>query len=168
LVVLVAAWWAFFRLSVWALDSVVPRDLAYPQPVYVQTQVGTPLADVLDKLFIYGLVGVFGAFVLAVSTGQLKPRWTWSFANGAAALLLLLGLMTQFSLRYGMVPFQAAEDGRYPYLRGTFQYPLSTDLDPFILTEPKSYCQMQKTIDGMDEDETKFWFMKYAEVCPEQ
>ncbi len=38
----------------------------------------------------------------------------------------------------GLTPFKEADEGSYPYLRGSFNYPVSTDLDAFILTDPKS------------------------------
>jgi tetratricopeptide (TPR) repeat protein len=164
--VLLGAWWLCFRASVWLLgSSVVHRLSSLPPPVYLHTAVGTPMSAPLDALFGYGLVGVGGAFVIAVLTTRLAPRWTSIFGGGVAMLLLWSCLMLQLGLQQSSATFQPADQGRYRYLRGAFLYPLSSGQEPFILTDPTSYCGFQQTIESLDEPEIKRWFRQYAAPC---
>ncbi|MBI4699600.1 MAG: hypothetical protein HY744_00295, partial [Deltaproteobacteria bacterium] len=160
------AWWACFRLFVWwggkSLASPLPSLAA---PVYLFTGIGSPMSEPLWALFWYGLVAVAGAFVLAASSAGLRPRWTWAFANAAASLVLCACLTTQLYLRQGGAVFRPALQGRYPYLWGTVYYPLSEGQDPYLLTEPLSFCRFQETVERMDEAETRKWFRGYAEAC---
>ncbi len=163
---LVAAWWLFFRGAVWLFGSqVTGHPEALPGPVYRYTAIDSPMSNELDTLFIYGLIGVLGAFVLSVGMAQLKPRWTWAFANAAAVMVLCAGLMTQFYLRHGAPTFEPAAEGRYPYLKGALYYTLTANQDPFILTDPLGHCRFLETIKEMDEKSVQHWFGRYAEQC---
>jgi len=166
LVGLVGSWWLFFRGAVWLLGSritAVPEAL--PNPVYLHTALGSPMSQELDTLFLYGLVGVLGAFVLSVGAARLRPRWTWACANAAAVMVLCACLMTQFYLRYGLALVEPAASGRYPYLRGALYYTLTANQDPFILTDPLGHCRFQDSIKEMDEVPVQQWFGRYAELC---
>jgi tetratricopeptide (TPR) repeat protein len=166
LAALLAAWWLFFRGAVWLFGrSVTGYPEALPGPVYLYKGIDSPMSQELDTLFIYGLVGVLGAFVLSVGMAQLKPRWTWAFANAAAVMVLCTSLMTQFYLRYGTATFEPAAEGRYPHLKGALYYSLTANQDPFILTDPVGHCRFLETIKEMDEPQVQRWFSRYAEQC---
>lgn len=169
LLFVVVLWWLFFRVAVWGFGASASLEPAtFPAPVYLYSAVGSPMSDVLDTLFAYGLVGVVGAYLLAVGLSRYRPRWTWAVVTAAVTLLLFASLLTQFYLRHARVTFQPAAQGRYAHLRGTFYYSLTEDQDPFILTDPTAYCGFQKTIKDMDEPELQRWFKRYAEVCGPQ
>ena len=169
LVALLAAWWLFFRVSVsLAGDTVLSQPGIFPKPIYLNTAVGAPLSGILETLFWYGLVGVVGAFVMAVSTARFSRRWTWAVVNGTAALLLLSSLMSLFYLEHASQgAFKAAARRRLPHLRGDFYY-AKQDQDPFLLTDPLAYCEFQKTIDEMDEDQIKAFFRGFARACKDR
>ncbi|MBW2455085.1 MAG: tetratricopeptide repeat protein [Deltaproteobacteria bacterium] len=161
LVVLLGGWWLFFRGAVWLLGGgVTTFPKALPHPVYLHTAIDSPMSQQLDTLFLYGLVGVLGAFVLSVGAARLKPRWTWAFANAAAVMVLCASLMTQFFLRYGQALVEPAAEGRYPYLQGALYYSLTASQDPL------GHCRFQETIKEMDEPPVTKWFTRYADQCP--
>jgi len=166
---LAALWWLALRSSVLVLaDSLSAEGEPFASPVYFYTAVGSPKSQALEALFRYGLIGLGGAFAMAVVTARFRPRLTWTFVNAAASVLLFAALMTQFYLRHGSDDFRRAAEGRFPYLRGTVYYPLSEDQDPFILTEPTSYCGFQPKIQNMDESRVRKWFERYAAVCSQR
>ncbi len=167
LLALLGGWWLFFRGALWWLGSRVttfPEGL--PQPVYLHTAMGSPMSQQIDTLFLYGLVGVVGAFVLSVGAARLRPRWTWAFANAAAVMVLCASLMTQFYLRHGQALVGPAPEGRYPYLQGALYYSLTANQEPFMLTDPLAHCGFQQTIQEMDEPQVAKWFRRYADLCP--
>ncbi|MBW2527803.1 MAG: hypothetical protein JRI23_26720, partial [Deltaproteobacteria bacterium] len=169
LVVLVVLWWLFLRAAVAALGpSVRPTAGQFPSPIYWTIAPASPLSAAVDTLFLYGLVGVVGAYALALATARFDPRWTWAFANASTVLLLCACLMTQFALRHGSPVFRAAEQQRFPHLRGAYYYALTQDQDPFILTDPLAYCGFQRTIRDMDEPALQRWFARYAAACAER
>jgi tetratricopeptide (TPR) repeat protein len=168
---LVGLWWLCLRLGVWVLGKTISHQTdIFPQPVYLDTAFGSPMSGVLDPLFRYGLVGVLGVFVFAVSVAGLKRRYTRALLCGTVALVLFSSLMTLFYMEHGTkhVLFRPAQEGRYSYLRGGFYHGLADGQDPFILTAPRTYCRFQKTIDELDEVEVKQWFRRYARFCDER
>jgi tetratricopeptide (TPR) repeat protein len=165
---LAALWWVSFKLAVWiAAETALVRTGAPPGPIQLGTALASPLYEVLDTLFLYGLAGVACAFVIAVATARFRHRWTWLAINAAATLLVLSSLMTLFYLRNGAVPFKPAGRERYAYLRGSFYFG-TAEQEPFLLTDPMAYCKYSRIIDEMDEDELKRWFSRYARLCKER
>lgn len=166
LLLVVVLWWLSFRIAVASLgDSLAREPGQFPGPVYWYSQLGTPLSEVLDTLWVYGLAGLLGAYTLALVASRRRPRFTWAFASAAIALVLFAALMTQFGLRYGAPTFKKEQGARYPYLRGAYYYALTKDQDPFILTHPLRYCGFQATIEDMDEPVLQRWFERYADEC---
>lgn len=168
---LVGLWWLCLRLAVWILGKTISHQTdVFPQPVYLDTAFGSPMSGVLDPLFWYGLVGVLGVFVFAVSVAGLKQRYSRALLCGTVGLVLLSSLMTLFYMEHGTkhVLFRPAQEGRYPYLRGGFYRGLADGQDPFLLTAPLDYCRFQKTVDELDEAAVKQWFRRFARFCRER
>lgn len=163
---LLGSWWAFFRLAVWITGTTVGRKPGvFAEPLYLFTAPGSPLAGVLDTLFVYGLVGVGGVFVMTVATSRMRLRWTRASFNGLAALLLLSSLMALFYLQHASQGlFKQGPPGSYRYLRGDFYYAKQQQA-PFILTDPMAYCRFQQTIGELDEEQIKRWFRRHARLC---
>ena len=166
LVSLLGAWWIFFRLAVSVAGETVNRQPGiFPAPIYQFTAQDGPMSQILDTLFLYGLVGVAGVFVMAVSTARFSRPWTWAVLNAAAAQLLAGGLMSLFYLDHaGQGAFKAASQGRLSSLRGDFYY-AKQNQGPFLLTDPMAYCKFQKTLHEMDEEHIKAWFRRFAKAC---
>jgi tetratricopeptide (TPR) repeat protein len=164
---MLAAWWGLFRLAVVATEGLASRaPTNAARPIEVQTGLGGELSEPLGLLFRHGLVGACGVLLFAFGTARFRPRWTWVAINATFGLVLLASLTTRFALRYADVPFVTAAGRHYPYLGGTFHYTSSTDLDPFLLTNPRAHCAFQQSIRNLDEENLKRWFGSYAKVCP--
>ena len=166
LVTLLAGWWLFFRISVSIAGGTVDAQPGiFAKPIYLNTALGSPMSGILEILFWYGLVGVVGAFVMAVSTARFRRRWTWAAINAAAALLLVSSLMALFYLDHASQgAFRAAGEDRFSYIRGDFYYAKQSQ-GPFLLTDPMAYCKFHKTLHEMDEEQIKAWFRRYAKAC---
>lgn len=169
LVTMLAAWWLFFRLSVsFAGGTVNAESGIFPRPIYLGTAPGSPMSETLDTLFWYGVLGVAGAFVMAVSAARSSRRWTWAVINAGAALLLACGLMSVFYLEHASLgAYKAASVQRFPYLRGDFYYARQNQ-GPFLLTDPLAYCRFQETLHEMDEEQIKAWFRRFAPACKDR
>jgi len=168
LLALIALWWVFFKASVWIAGRAVPLHPEYfAKPVYLSTAPGAALSDALGALFLHGLAGVVGIFIIVVSSARFRRRRTWTVVNAVASLLLMSSLMTVFYLQHGDGAFRPGAGDRFPRLGGVFYY-ATPDPEPFILTNPLAYCRFQETVGELDEVRIRQWFKRYAKVCKER
>jgi hypothetical protein len=128
-------------------------------------KIGSPVSGDLDLLFWYGLAGLIGVFATAVSLARRRHRWTRTSVAGLWALLFFSGLLTDFYLRHEPPVFRPAPEGNLLYLRGASYHSLTSDQEPFYLTDPLSYCPLQERIEGIDEPAVREWFGRYSEIC---
>lgn len=163
---LVAAWGLLFEVFVRIAGQGAAMPPGFPEPVYFVSD--PPLAGSFRILFWYGLAGLVGCFIIAVSTRRLRPRWTWTLVSATASLLLFSALMTVFYLEHCNATFHPDQESRCPYLGGTFYFSLIKDQDPYILTDPMAYCGFQENMSEIDEKEIREWFGRYAGLCKER
>ncbi len=109
-------------------------------PAFVGAAIKSPGSGIVKYLFLYGLVAILGVFVFAIATARLKCKLTTAVINALFGLILTASMLTVFYMRYcdrkSVVNSQAKSTLYYPKANIYFrQY----DLEPFILTNPKAY-----------------------------
>jgi hypothetical protein len=160
-------------LALWglvpAVAAIASLDVErYAEPVFLGTAPGSPLSGALDELFGYVLVGALGVIAFAVATSGLRRRWTRAFLGATAGLVLFAALLTHFFLRQDAVDYRPAEESGLRHLAGGLYYPLLSDQEPYILTDPLAYCRFQEKIGDLDEAAVSRWFAGYASACEER
>ncbi len=157
-------WWGLFALaSRWSGRWVAPSQ--EDPSAFLYSAPGSPGSGPLDTLFLYGLVGVLGSFILAVGTSRFRLRWTSALVTASGSLLLCGCLMTVFYLRYvdreGW--FERREKGRLPYSRGAAYFDVP-EIEPFMLTEPRAFLYLESG--DIDDAVLREWFQKHTGSAP--
>jgi hypothetical protein len=130
----------FFIAVRWQKDRIHEPSIQFAEPSFISSAPGTPGSKVLFKLFLYGLVGVFGNRVIAIGTARFRFRLAQGLVNATVSALLFASLTTVFYLRYcdkqGI--FMRHRDSKFAYLNGTLYMDLQ-NMEPYVLTNPRAY-----------------------------
>ncbi len=188
---LAVAWWAAFRTLAWwagGLRFEIPTE-SFAEPAFASAARGSPGSGLLDVLFVYGLVGMAGAFALAAATARLRLRWTGALAGATVSFVLFGALLSAFYLRHvdprghffprdpsrtsqsrpepdSGEPGRAVEgreDVGLRWLGGTAYVP-QWDVEPYVLTDPKSYPGLAAS--NVDEPALVEWLGKHCPAAP--
>lgn len=129
---------ALFRPTSFTLGAL---DTLFPS--MVRAAPGSPGAHVLNVLFWYGLAGVLWLTVWALSVSRLKSGRKRIMLNVAAALVVMPAVTTLFYLRHceGQSALIAPEKDA-GLLRSSLYFRCA-DPEPFILTEPSKFRNLE-------------------------
>jgi hypothetical protein len=141
----------------------INNDGVYPTPVFVHTDFGTPGSEVVNYLFLYGLVAVGGAFFFAVATGRVINRRRGAMVNAAFAVLFSASLGALYYLEYcdGKGRFYAKAEKRFGIADGYLAYPMS-DPEPYLLVAPLIYRGLD--LSAIDDPVLIEWLKSYVNI----
>ena len=150
---------ATFRVAEKAVEQIHAELPSFPGAAP-----GSPGSEVLKYLFLYGLVGIAGVFVFSIATAGLKRRSLAIFINLIFGLALLASVTTVFYLQHlergaESVFNSQAKDLLY-YPKG-YVYLYMSDLESYILTNPKAYPNLD--LSNIGQPEFRKWVVKH---CP--
>ena len=133
-------------------------------PAFVSASPGSAGSEVMKYLFLYGVIGTVGVFVFSIATARLKCRVTAMFLNVVFGLVLLSSLTTVFYLRHlergTESVFNSQAEGLAHYPQGHV-YLYMSDLESYILTNPKAYANLD--LGSIGEVELRRWIEVH---CP--
>jgi tetratricopeptide (TPR) repeat protein len=161
-------WLAVFGISYKLLSN--PKlsdqliaDISAAMPAFVDSGAGGPNWQVVQNLFLYGLVGISGLFVFTIGTSGIKSRPAALLINAAFGLLLFATLTTIFYMQncdQKSAFASESQDGIGYYVNGG-NYFLSFGMEPYVLTNPKAYPNL--AVSNLTDVHMIEWVKKH---CP--
>jgi len=132
------------------------------RPAFISAKLGAPGSNVTSHLFLSGCVGTFAMFVFAVGTARLKRRWIAKLSNPLFGLLLFAALTTIFYIQWcNDKAIFTSEAKSLLYYPGGSLYFLLREPEPYILTNPKAYPNLN--LRNLQDQDFKEWLLQH---CP--
>ena len=168
--VMVFLWWAVFNISYICFgrrleftDTVI-EQIQVELPAFVSASPGSLGSEVSKQLFLYGLVALWGMFMLAIGTSRFKHRWLTLMINPILGLLLFACLTSVFYLRYcnNKSTFNSQAKNELYYPKGVLYFAMQ-EPEPYVLTNPKAYPNLKTSKAYIGDDYLREWIIRY---CP--
>jgi len=143
--ILTVAWALFLIGSAWVLNFFIPdqKPLYLVAPVFMQSNPFSPGSEILLTIFLYGLLGLLGSFLLTLAIRDFKWPKSRMLINCLVPLLLTSAVFTVFYINkcYAAGIFEKRANSAFPVLTG-HTYLRETDYEPLILTNPRRYLAL--------------------------
>jgi tetratricopeptide (TPR) repeat protein len=168
-IVLILLWFGVYAIGYFLLVEKQPVDEttllnanAAP-PYFVEFGSAGPFWNIIQTLFVYGILGTIGLFVFSIGTSRIKRRWAAGSMNFVFAILLFSSLATVFYLRNcdQKSLFASAAKGDLQYYAAGGNYFVTYGMEPYILTNPKAYPNLAMT--NISDPHMRDWILKN---CP--
>lgn len=169
--VMVFLWWAVFNIShKWFGERLEFTDTVIEQiqvelPSFVSATPGSLGSEVSKQLFLYGLVALWGMFMLAIGTSRFKHRWMTLLINPILGLLLFACLTSVFYLRYcnNKSTFNSQAKNELYYPKGVLYFAMQ-EPEPYVLTNPKAYPNLKTSEAYISDSYLREWIIRYCPV----
>ena len=161
-------WWAVFNIAhrsfggeFKATEKLI-GEMGLTRPAFLNAAPASPGSDDVTYLFWYGIAGVVGSFVFSIGTSKFRNRTMALLVNLLFGLLLFVALVGVFYMRYCDTNgrFYSQAKNKLYYLKGNIYFNLR-DYEPYILTNPKAYPNLDLT--QIPDSDLREWIKQY---CP--
>lgn len=168
--VMVFLWWAVFNIAYICFGErleftdTVTEQIQVELPAFVSASRGSLGSEVSKQLFLYGLVALWGMFLLAIGTSRFKHRWLTLMINPILGLLLFACLTSVFYLRYcnNKSIFNSQAKNVLYYPSGVLYFAMQ-EPEPYVLTNPKAYPNLKTDESYISDRYLREWIDRY---CP--
>jgi len=161
---MVFLWWAVFNISYICFgrrleftDTVI-EQIQVELPAFVSASPGSLGSEVSKQLFLYGLVALWGMFMLAIGTSRFKHRWLTLLINPILGLLLFACLTSVFYLRY------CNNKSTFNSQAKNVLYFAMQEPEPYVLTNPKAYPNLKTSEAYIGDRYLREWIIRYCPV----
>jgi hypothetical protein len=142
LTVVIIIWALFLACGAWGLNFFIPdqEHLYLETPIFIQSNPFSPGSEILFTIFLYGVLGIIGSFLLTLATQHFKWAKIRILTNSAFVLLFTSSVFTLFYLNncYTSGVFEKRANSVFPTITG-HTYLREKDYEPLILTNPRKY-----------------------------